>query len=75
MSSNVRAEAARRRWASTPPEVRQEQGRALRRGLANRAIRERIAETRRAQNLPLTVTDDQILMDLAKEVLRGGRDG
>jgi hypothetical protein len=68
------AAATRARWAGSTPEQRKAQTAAMRRAQAFQTIREQVQESRKAQGLPPTVTDDQILMELAREVLGGGRD-
>jgi hypothetical protein len=69
------AAASRARWAGSTPEQRRAGTQAARRAQAFQTIREQVAESRRAQGLPETVTDDQILMELARKVLGGGHDG
>jgi hypothetical protein len=73
MSTSRTAAATAARWAGRSPEQRKAETAAARRALAYKTIREQVAESRRAQGLPETVTDDQILADLAREVLGGGQ--
>jgi hypothetical protein len=74
VSASRTAAATAARWAGSTPEQRQAQTQAMRRAHALKTIREMVAETRQAQGVPPTVTDDQILAELAREILGGGRD-
>jgi hypothetical protein len=75
VSTSRTAAATAARWAGSTPEQRQAQTAAMRRAHALKTVRQMVAETRQQQGLPPTVTDDQILMDLAREVLGGEHHG
>jgi hypothetical protein len=73
--SATRAENIRKFHASQTPEQRQAQTAAARRALAIAEIRRQVAESRRAQGLPETVTDDRLLAELAADVLGQDKEG